>query len=185
MSGQLTPNARPVGHPSADDLDKTGWPRLPRLAFALPTSKQELGLGCWGEEQVTRHCTCPRCKRRGTLKRLQVNFKCADVICDFCGYLGQVKAVRTSSLDQPPKILPGAAWGVQSARMNAGIYFPLFIVLGDVGYKSAIYYLPADLQSPAMFVAPTPLSASARRVGWQGFRYDLSALASGSLTRIR
>jgi hypothetical protein len=53
----------------------------------MVTTKQELG--ALGEQQVVRHCACPRCKRERTLKTLPPNFKCADVICDFCGYLGQ------------------------------------------------------------------------------------------------
>ncbi|MBI4304890.1 MAG: hypothetical protein HY678_01090 [Chloroflexi bacterium] len=148
----------------------------------MATAKQKLGR--WGEEQIARSCSCPRCKRRRTLKRLPDNFKCADVICDFCGYLAQVKAVRTRMLDRVPRSLPGAAWGVQIARMQAGIYFSLFIVLGEGGAKRAIYYLPADLQYPAMFVARQPLSPSARRAGWQGFRYDMSQIAPGSLIRL-
>jgi len=58
--------------------------------------------------------------------------------------------------------------------MDAGIYFPLFLVLISNRGKHSISYLPADLQSPEMFVARKPLSSTARRAGWQGFRYDLS-----------
>ena len=39
--------------------------------------------------------------------------------------------------------------------MDAGIYFPLFLVLVNAGATSrrrySIHYLPADLQSPEMF----------------------------------
>jgi type II restriction enzyme len=66
----------------------------------------------------------------------------------------------------------GAAWSVQKARMDAGIYFPLFLVL-ICGRKSAIYYLSADVQKPEMFKPRKPLSENARRAGWQGFFYSL------------
>jgi hypothetical protein len=36
------------------------------------------------------------------LVKLPSNFKCADVICDFCGYLAQVKAARVRNIDRIP-----------------------------------------------------------------------------------
>jgi hypothetical protein len=136
----------------------------------MPTKHQILGLR--GETQVAKHCSCPRCKRPKTLRRLPPNFKCADIICDFCGFLGQVKSVNTADLTRIPPTVLGAAWSVQKARMDAGIYFPLFLVL-VCGYKCAIYYLSADVQNPNMFKPRKPLSATARRAGWQGFLYLL------------
>jgi hypothetical protein len=65
-------------------------------------------------------------KRSQTLKRLPANFKCANVICDFCGDLGQVKTVATNDISQIPKHVLGAAWGPQKERMQAGfisLYF--------------------------------------------------------------
>src|SRR5690349_1136595 len=120
------------------------------------TARQRLG--AFAEDMVVKQCGCPRCKRKGTLKRLPTNFKCADVICDFCGYLAQVKGATVKTADEPPRTLLGAAWGPQQERMDAGIYFPLFIVLKSGKYAS-IYYLPADLQSPDLFVVRKPLSA--------------------------
>jgi hypothetical protein len=58
--------------------------------------------------------------------------------------------------------------------MAAGIYFPLFIVLVSPDrLRQAIYFLPADLQSPAMFERRNPLSDTARRAGWTGYRLRL------------
>jgi hypothetical protein len=125
--------------------------------------------------RVVHHCACPRCKRLRTLVRLPSNFKCADVICDFCGYLGQVKAVTTKDISRVPKTILGAAWGPQKERMESGVYFPLFIVLVNKNKEYSIFYLPADLQQPSMFRERTPLSLTAKRAGWQGFIYDLSA----------
>lgn len=147
----------------------------------MPTQKQVLGR--WGETLVTKKFACPRCKRFYSLRRLPVNFKCADIICDFCGYLAQVKTVRVSDVSQTPSSLLGAAWEPQRARMKAGIYFPLFIVLRS-GNRSAVYYLATEFQLPKMFRKRFPLSRSSRRPGWQGFRYDLSSLAKGVLVRI-
>jgi type II restriction enzyme len=44
-------------------------------------------LGAFGESLVAKKCHCPRCKRVNSLKNLPNNFKCADVICDFCGFV--------------------------------------------------------------------------------------------------
>ena len=140
----------------------------------MATPKQELGE--LGERLVTQTCPCPKCKQRKTLKRLTTNFKCADVICDFCGYLAQVKASTSKDGKTPPKRLLGAAWGPQRQRMDAGIYFPLFLVLVTPKQDFfSIHYLSADLQDEARFTARTPLRESARRAGWQGFHYELEA----------
>ncbi len=147
----------------------------------MATAKQQLGV--FGEIVVARHCTCPRCKKGKSLKRLPPNFKCADVVCDFCVYLGQVKAKTVRNIETIPTKILGAAWGPQKERMEAGIFFPLFIVL--VHEKEfSIYYLPADFQDPRMFVPRKPLSGKAKRAGWQGFYYDLSLLPVGALLRL-
>lgn len=135
------------------------------------TSRQDLGDR--GEKAVTK-LPCPRCKRAGTLRQLPANFKCADVICDFCGYLAQVKTTARKDITLLPPSLMGAAWGPQTERMAAGIYFPLFIVVVSVdGKNPAIYYLPADLQVPAMFQRRNPLGPNARRAGWTGYQLRL------------
>lgn len=140
----------------------------------MATVKQELGE--LGERLVVQNCPCPKCKQRRTLKRLTTNFKCADVICDFCGYLAQVKASTSKDGKTPPKRLLGAAWGPQRQRMDAGIYFPLFLVLVTPKQDLfSIHYWSADLQDESMFLPREPLSVNARRAGWRGFNYDLEA----------
>ena len=116
--------------------------------------------------------------------RLPNNFKCADVICDFCGYLAQVKAARVRNVDAIPNTVLGAAWEPQKDRMDSAIYFPLFLVLVGPNKSHSIFYLSADLQLPSMFKARTPLSPKARRAGWQGFIYDLSPVRN-HFVRIR
>ena len=130
-------------------------------------------LGDFGEKAVTK-VPCPQCKRESVLKQLPINFACADVICTFCGYLAQVKTRENNDIDSLPRYLLGAAWAPFKERMDSGIYFPLFIVTVDAERcRYSIHYLPADLQSPSMFVPRTPLSASAKRPGWQGFTIRL------------
>jgi Dam-replacing family len=141
---------------------------------AVPRTLRQL-LGDYGEGVVVR-LSCPKCKHERTLRRLPVNFRCADVICDFCGYLAQVKATERADVDTPPRSLMGSAWAPQKERMNAGIYFPLFIVVANHDRSAhAVYYLPADLQHPQMFQERKPLRATARRAGWVGYtlRLDL------------
>lgn len=147
----------------------------------MATAKQQLGE--WGEQLVAKTCDCPKCKRSKTLKRLPPNFKCADLICDFCGYLAQVKAMSVTTVWPLPKQVLGAAWGPQKERMDAAIYFPLFLVL-KAASSNAIYYLPTDFQSPALFSARKPLSEKAKRKGWRGFMYVLAAVPEGAFVRL-
>ena len=79
-------------------------------------------------------------------------------------------------MDLIPEYILGGAWVPVEERMKSGIYFPLFLVLFSKksSENMAIYYLSADLQKPEMFRVRKPLSSTAKRVGWQGFIYDLS-----------
>ena len=96
-----------------------------------------------------------------------------------------MKSATVASVEKIPRHILGAAWQPQLERMQAGIYFPLFLVLAS-SQKSAyaIYYLSADLQRPEMFKARKPLAATARRAGWTGFVYDLSSVRS-ALVRLK
>lgn len=134
------------------------------------TSKQLLG--DFGEMLVVKKASCPQCNKPRTLKKLPTNFKCADIICDFCGVLAQVKTCTVVDVDVPPRTLLGAAWGPQKERLRKGIVFDLYIVLKNER-RSAIYFLSKKNQTHKLFTPRKPLSETARRAGWQGFYYDL------------
>jgi len=149
-----------------------------------PTAKQVPGRK--GEDTVRARIACPRCRRPKTLTSLPANFECADVICKFCGFLAQVKAVTISGEQLPARVL-GAAWGPQHERILDGVFQPLFVVGFDApGSLVKIDYVPAhSLQSsPQVFEPRTPLSSSARRAGWQGFTYNLAHLPRIGIARI-
>ncbi len=148
----------------------------------LMMTKKEFG--DWGEKLVAKSCLCPKCKKKNTFKLLPTNFKCADLICDFCGFLAQVKSMNVKSISTLPKQVLGAAWGPQKDRMDSGIYFPLYLVL-KTATESSIYYLPTDFQSQELFVARKPLSADAKRAGWQGFMYDLTSVPEGAFIKLK
>lgn len=150
---------------------------MPARSATARTSFQLLGE--LGELTVIKTCPCPKCKSRHTLRRLRANFKAADVICDFCGFTAQVKAVTVRKPKQKLKSLLGAAWSVQQERMKSLIYLPLFIVTVLKGTPERVLYVPSDLQVDSMFKPRKPLSKTARRAGWQGFVYDLSMLPEG------
>ena len=135
----------------------------------MKTNKQLLG--DFGENLIIKKFNCPKCKRIKSLKKLPQNFKCADIICDFCGYLAQVKTKTVSDIEKFPSKVLGAAWGPQKERMDAGIYFPLFVVLKN-GRNHSVFYLSSDLQTEEMFIKRKPLSKNAKRAGWQGFYFD-------------
>lgn len=140
----------------------------------MATEKQKLG--DWGETKVAKTLPCPSCKKDKTTRLLPPNFKCADLICDFCGYLSQVKTSRQKDIEALPQKLLGAAWGPQHQRMQSGIYFPLYVVLASKSSALySIFFLAPDLQLPEMFEPRKPLSSTAKRAGWQGFhiRCDL------------
>lgn len=73
-------------------------------------------LGQRSDLAVTKLCKCAGCKRGGTLRRLPPNFKCADVICDFCGYLVQVKAAAVAQLS--PSFFPPLATAFRTPSGN-------------------------------------------------------------------
>jgi hypothetical protein len=149
----------------------------------MATPRQELGNR--GERLVARLCSCPRCKRLGTLRQLRANFKCADIICDFCGFLAQVKTSTRSDVESLPNTVLGAAWGPMRERLDAGLYFPLFLVLvAPNGRDRSIWYLSADHQEEKMFVPRKPLSSGAKRAGWQGFKYEIDEEMKSRFTRI-
>lgn len=149
----------------------------------MATARQQLG--DFGENIVARKVSCPSCKAKTrTFRLLPRNFKCADLICDFCGYLAQVKSVTVSDVDALPKTILGAAWQPQKERMEATIYFPLFIVLVQSSKNFAIYFLPKELQTREMFVPRNPLKPTARRAGWQGYTINLDR-ALGAPVRIQ
>ncbi len=143
-------------------------------------------LGNWGERFVVKKCACPRCKRATSLRQLRANFKCADVICDFCGFLGQVKTSSRRDVDLLPNSILGAAWGPMKERLDAGLYFPLFLVLKQPdGRRRSIWYLSADLQERSMFEKRKPLSQTAKRAGWQGFIYKLDDQIKSRFVRLQ
>lgn len=153
-----------------------GAGRSAHYARSVATARQELGER--GERAVHDHVPCPRCRRSRHLSRLPPNFQCADVICKFCGFLAQVKAVTLQSSELPDKIM-GAAWGPQHEQIMAGIFHSLYIVgFTQTGKLVRIDYVPGHVlqAAPNVFEPRKPLSSSARRAGWQGFMYDLTKL---------
>ena len=77
-----------------------------------------------------------------------------------------------------PKYVLGGSWKPQEERMASGIYFSLYLVLkSEIDGSSAVYFLPKDLQAQSMFEARKPLSNTAKRAGWTGYRINVSLYA--------
>ncbi len=149
----------------------------------MRTAKQDLGDR--GVALVVKHCRCPQCKPpKRTLRALPNNFKCADIICDFCGYLAQVKAKTVVDVQKLTDVILGAAWGPQRERMDAGIFFPLYLVQVS-GKRYSIFYLSADHQPRDLFSVRKPLLSTARRAGWQGFLYDMKKVTKGAVVQLK
>ena len=136
----------------------------------MPSEKQNVGDK--GERFIAKTMACLSCKREKTLKQLPNNFKCADLICDFCGHTSQVKTFR-SDQEGLPKAILGAAWQPQKDRMDAGIFHALWIVRMDSKARcKEVWLASSEAQKPEMFVKRKPLSDNAKRAGWQGFLID-------------
>ncbi|MFL2709252.1 MAG: DpnI domain-containing protein [Gammaproteobacteria bacterium] len=138
----------------------------------MRTAKQQLG--DFGEELIRKKFNCPKCKRAKTLKKLPPNFKCADLVCDFCGYLAQVKTHNVKDINKFPKMILGAAWGPQKERMDAGIYFPLYVVLKSEK-KYSVFYRSSDTTNrlgKCSVNQKTIIEVAAERAGSQGYYYD-------------
>lgn len=130
-----------------------------------------------GERHIVKTMACLRCKRRKTLKQLPTNFKCADLICDFCGHTSQVKTFTKETSGLPSQIL-GAAWSPQKERMSAGIYHALWLVRIDRKQKPReIWMISSEAQTLDLFIPRKPLSSSAKRAGWQGYIIDTKTYA--------
>ena len=93
----------------------------------MKTAKQQLG--DFGENLIQKKFNCPKCKRSKTLKKLPPNFKCADIICDFCGYLAQVKTHNVKDISQFPKRVLGAAWDHKKKGWMQGYIFLCMLFL--------------------------------------------------------
>lgn len=132
------------------------------------------------EKLVCKHCSCPKCKKPRKIAKLRVlpkSFECADVICNFCGFLAQVK--RT---EEGRDRLPGGGWKVQKLKLDAGIFHPLYVVTFKKDKFLRINYLPADFMKRSIFVPRTITIKSGRPKDrprlHRMFDYDLSDLES-------
>jgi hypothetical protein len=153
----------------------------------MPTDRQSLGKR--GEEAVCKMIACPRCNRPRQFRRLPTNFECADVICKFCGYLAQVKATRlpASSTELPRRFL-SAAWQPQHERIIAGIFHGLYLVSYRQNGKTLVridFVPPHVLKAcPEVFAPRNPLSAQAKRAGWQGYYLNIDALPAVGIMQV-
>ena len=66
--------------------------------------------------------------------------------------------------------------------MDAGIYFPLYVVL-KCEKKFSVFYLSSDLQTKEMFIKRKPISSNAKRAGWQGYFFD-GEIIQNRITRL-
>ena len=76
------------------------------------------------------------------------------------------------------------AWVPQKERMDAGIYFPLFIVVVKPDWSShAVYYLPANLPGPPTDVPATPTSRAESTPSWMGGLHPTALTCQGAAGR--
>lgn len=141
----------------------------------MATDKQKLGE--YGEKLVCKLCSCPQCKRSGMFKRLPNNFKCLDLICEFCTNVVQVKTSNQPNISKIPSSVPGGGWKWQEERLNSSWYTSLFLVVVNKKDKTnfAIYFLSKEVQRREMYVKRLkPLAPGTRREGWLGFNFKFS-----------
>ena len=142
----------------------------------MATQKQKNGE--FGEVYVKKHVYCPKCKsKKHTFVQLPSGFPCADLICNFCGYLAQVKTCYSSNTDQCPRMLPGAGWEPLAKRMTKNIFYPIYVVVRnrrDPMKDVSIFYIPAELQTSKMFIRSRASVVKKTKRVVKGVRFDLS-----------
>lgn len=155
----------------------------------MVTKRQETG--DIGEKFVIKHVRCPICNKGKFIKMSIKNFPCADIICKFCGILGQVKSFRINNLNKIPKKIGGSAWPPFNKRIRKGIFYPLFIVLIEDNKPKKILYISKDIQkvtyqiNKKLYISRIPLGNHCRRAGWQGFDYNLELIPSFYIQTIK
>ncbi len=127
---------------------------------------------------MAKHAPCPTCGRQRHLKPLRKNFPTVDLICKFCGHLAQVKAATLRRGHEQPTIVLGAAWTPVREQIEAGIFHDLYVAGYRDGRLVRIERISAETLAahPQVIKPRNPLSATARRAGWQGLIYDLTGL---------
>ncbi len=114
-------------------------------------AKSRKSIGDSAEKIVCSRLTCPMCKI-GKFRRFRENFEAVDIVCSFCKHAAQVKAhaVRDWETEEVTK-LPGASWKTQKEHLEAGKYYPLYVMLHYRKEPCKILYLPVEFQIPQMF----------------------------------
>lgn len=123
---------------------------------------------------------CLNCAR-DSLGRLPPNTPVADFVCPACNATYQLKSKDGRFGD----LLVGAAYETTLSAVHRG-EMPAYVLVEYDRRRSTIVYadaLPGALIDETRVIARRPLSASARRAGWQGCTINVSGLPTVAIVQ--
>lgn len=130
--------------------------------YTSKSQKSRVLTELWVEENMY----CPVCGNC-SVSKYPANMPVADFFCPSCKADFELKSKNVKSLRQP-RVIAGGSWHTMLARLrSASNPHLLFMLRQDVRIQNFIF-IPNFFFSPSVIAPRTPLSAKARRAGWQG-----------------
>ena len=150
LSQLLTDNCKKV-------KEENGWKSISRI------------VGEAVEDCVTTMC-CPVCNHKALVK-YKANQKSKDVKCGNCSCQIQIKATKHTKKQLTSLKLLGAEYKTTCSSIkenNVHYLVLLYSVICDKYTINDIYFIDHTYINESCIVPRNPLSATARRAGWQG-----------------
>lgn len=114
--------------------------------------------------------SCPKCHKHGGLKKYTANKKSKDVVCQHCHKQYQIKSCQKSAAGHTLSLI-GAEYTTTLASIREGEIDYVIYLYSDMGTNfriNKIYLVKNQDISDACIIPRKPLSATAKRAGWQG-----------------
>ena len=143
-----------------------GFKSLSHASGVMMETWAEMNLYCLG---------CPSDR----LLKLPVNTPVSDFVCTQCGRLYQLKAKNGRFRN----VVPGSEYNTMLAAVRANRAPEFILAEYDIRWSMVVWLraLPGAQLVEERIVPRKPLSASARRAGWQGCNLNIDGLRSVSI----
>ena len=122
-------------------------------------------------EDCVSSMSCPICNEKA-LTKYKINEKSKDVKCEKCSCQIQIKATKKKTKKELTTLkLLGADYKTTCSSINEkNVHYLvlLYSVIGDIYTINNIYFVDREYVNESCIIPRNPLSATARRAGWQG-----------------
>ncbi len=120
-------------------------------------------------EDCVTTIACPICGEKG-LQKYKANEKSKDVKCEKCDCQIQIKATKFSKKKQSSLKLLGAEYKTTCTSIKEKIHYLViqYSFIGDTYTIHDIFFVDHSNINESCVIPRKPLSATARRAGWQG-----------------